>query len=61
MIYPFLVNFCFAILVGDSDNWILFLIKNGMVPFTVILLSTSKIRLRAGEALPAPTQAGAVA
>ena len=37
---PFLVNFCFVLLVSDSDNNLFFLVKNGAVPMFVIWLTT---------------------
>ncbi|MBE9223914.1 hypothetical protein IQ264_00280 [Phormidium sp. LEGE 05292] len=43
ILLPFLVNYCFVILVGDLDNQIYFLMKNGGFPFIVMLLSTDKI------------------
>ena len=42
MLIPFLANLCFVILVGDSDNILFFLIKNGAVPFVVLTLSSTK-------------------
>jgi hypothetical protein len=43
MLLPFLVNLCFVILVGDSDNILFFLIKNGAVPFMVLALSSMRL------------------
>lgn len=40
---PFLVNLCFVILVGDSDNILFFLIKDGAVPFVVLAASSTKL------------------
>ncbi len=44
LLIPFLINLCFTILVADSDNILFFLIKNGAIPFLVILVG-SKIRV----------------
>ena len=38
LLLPYLTNLCFVILVGDSDNVVFFLIKNGAVFFVTILL-----------------------
>jgi hypothetical protein len=34
--YPFVVNVCFAALLGDSDNLLVMLIKDGLVPLSVV-------------------------
>lgn len=39
LLFPLLVNFCFVILVGDSDNALFFIIKQGTFPFVAIWLS----------------------
>ncbi|MFB2836052.1 hypothetical protein [Floridanema evergladense] len=46
ILLPFLVNYCFVILVGDLDNQIYFLLKNGGFPFIVLLLSSEKIKIK---------------
>jgi hypothetical protein len=46
--FPFLVNFTFVILQGDADNGIFFLIKNGLMPIGVLLLSCRRVRLPVG-------------
>jgi hypothetical protein len=46
--FPFLVNFTFVILQGDADNGVFFLIKNGLMPIGVLLLSCRRVRLPAG-------------
>lgn len=43
LVFPLLVNFCFVILVGDSDNVLFFLIKNGSVPFMILYISSVRI------------------
>jgi hypothetical protein len=42
LLLPLLINLCFILLVGDSDNIVFFLIKNGVVPFLVLMLCSSK-------------------
>jgi hypothetical protein len=41
LLLPFLVNLCFVVLVSDSDNDIFFLIKDGSIPFLVVLIGSS--------------------
>jgi hypothetical protein len=38
LIFPFIVNLCFVILVSDSDNVVFFFFKNGLLPISVIIL-----------------------
>lgn len=40
LILPLLINLCFVVLVSDSDNIIFFTVKNGLVPFAVVALSS---------------------
>lgn len=47
LMVPFLVNLCIIALVSDSDNVVFTLVKNGAVPFLVILLGSNRI-VRAG-------------
>jgi hypothetical protein len=42
LIVPLLINLCFTVMAGDSDNVIFFLFKNGSIPFFIVLLSSSK-------------------
>jgi hypothetical protein len=42
LLIPFLVNLCFVVLVGDSDNIVFFLIKNGAVPVLVVWLAANR-------------------
>jgi hypothetical protein len=42
LLYPFLVNLCLVILVGDSDNVVFFLIKNGSVPLLLLTLASRR-------------------
>lgn len=43
LLLPVLVNLCFAILVGDSDNLVWFLFKDIFTPFVVISLGSDRI------------------
>lgn len=43
MLAPLLVNLIFVILIGDSDNIIFFIIKNGSIPFLLIYLSSRRL------------------
>jgi len=45
LLYPLLVNLCFVVLVGDSDNVIFFLVKNCLIPIVVIKHSVKKLLL----------------
>ena len=51
LLYPFLVNTCFSILVSDSDNLIFNFIKDGIVPLSIIWYGARIV------AVPAPTLA----
>ncbi len=42
LLLPLLINGCFILLVGDSDNIVFFLVKDGAVPFLVLMLCSSK-------------------
>jgi hypothetical protein len=42
LLLPMLVNFCFVILVGDTDNYVFFLFKNSGVATLIIFLSSDK-------------------
>ncbi len=42
VLVPFLVLLCLVILVGDSDNIVFFLGKNGLVPLLVVALSSRR-------------------
>ena len=46
LIAPFLVNFCIPVLIGDSDNIIFFLMKQGLIPIAVIALCSVRRRPR---------------
>jgi hypothetical protein len=45
LLLPFLVNFCFVVLISDLDNDLFFLFKQGCFPFFVILVSSKSFRL----------------
>ncbi|HEX6560177.1 MAG TPA: hypothetical protein VF021_11960 [Longimicrobiales bacterium] len=45
LLLPFLVNLAIVTLIGDSDNWIFFLVKEAAVPLFVVLACTRSIRL----------------
>ena len=45
LLAPLLINLCFNVLAMDSDNLVFFLIKNGSIPFIVILLSSKLLQL----------------
>jgi hypothetical protein len=55
LLLPFLLNVCFTILAGDSDNVVWYLDTLIVVPF-LFLFVTSKVR-RQAAAVPQPTQA----
>jgi hypothetical protein len=42
ILLPFLITFCFKILVSDSDNVLFSFIKNGVVPLVVLTLSSAR-------------------
>lgn len=43
LLVPFLIYMCFVLFTGDSDNLIFATVKNGMVPYVVLLLSSRRI------------------
>ncbi len=50
LLYPLLLSFCLWYLIADSDNQLSFLVRNGLVPVLVVLLSSTFIRRnRAGN------------
>jgi hypothetical protein len=54
--YPFLVNLCFAALLGDSDNLLFMFVKDGLVPLFVVWFGSH----RAGVLEPSPVEPMAV-
>ncbi|MBN1311622.1 MAG: hypothetical protein JXB30_09400 [Anaerolineae bacterium] len=42
LLLPLLINLCFVVLAGDSDLILFFIIKNGVVPFLVLWISSTK-------------------
>ena len=46
LLLPFFTNFCLVILVGDSDNSMFFLIKNGFIVMTTLFLASYIIEIK---------------
>jgi len=42
LLIPFIINICIIMLIGDSDNIVFSLIKNGSLPALVVLLSSQR-------------------
>ena len=51
---PYLVNMCFVLLVGDSDNLVFFVITNGAIPILVLGLSSTGQIVGRGRGRPNP-------
>jgi hypothetical protein len=47
LVLPFLINLTFVAMQGDSDNIVYFLVKNGLVPLSVLFFSCRHRRLPA--------------
>jgi hypothetical protein len=45
LLQPFLVNLCIVMLIGDADNLVFFLGKNGLIPVLVIYLGSTSHRV----------------
>lgn len=45
-ILPFIINFLFLLLLNDSDNGVFYLIKYGLMPVSLIILSSSHLKLQ---------------
>jgi hypothetical protein len=43
LLYPLLVTLCLVALISDSDNIVAYLAHNGLLPFLVLLIGTTKI------------------
>jgi hypothetical protein len=43
LLYPFLVTLCLVTLISDSDNIFSYLIQNGLLPFLVIRIGSTKL------------------
>lgn len=54
LMVPFLVNLCIVVLVSDSDNVVFTLVKNGAVPFLVLLLGSNRVLRRRAAHHQAP-------
>jgi hypothetical protein len=48
LLAPYLTNVCIICLMGDSDNIMYFLVKEGLVPLLVVWLISLKVKVRAG-------------
>ena len=46
LIAPFLINLLFLLLLNDSDNATFYLIKYGLMPISLVLLSTTRQNFR---------------
>ncbi|MGZ9583866.1 hypothetical protein [Paenibacillus marinisediminis] len=44
LLLPLLINFCFVMLVGDSDNLVFFIVKSGFMPFLFLWLVSRRAR-----------------
>ncbi len=44
LLVPFLINLCVVFLIGDSDEVVFFIVKNGFLPASVILLSLKTLK-----------------
>lgn len=53
--YPFILNLCFSILIGDSDNLLFMFVKDGLVPLSVVWVGSRRVADRPARApgLPA--------
>ena len=45
LMLPFLLNFALILLIGDGDNAVFFLVKEGSLPFLVLFLATRSVPL----------------
>ena len=43
LIVPFLVNLIFLLILDDSDNFVFYLVKYGLIPVLLIVLSSSRV------------------
>lgn len=46
LLAPLLINLCFIMLASDLDNIVVFVMKNGFVPFLVVALSSRRMSVR---------------
>jgi hypothetical protein len=49
LVAPFFINLLFLLLLNDSDNATFYLIKYGLMPVSLVLLSTTRQNLRKGS------------
>jgi hypothetical protein len=46
LIAPFLINLLFLLLLNDSDNAVFYLIKYGLMPISLVMLSFTRRKVR---------------
>jgi hypothetical protein len=44
LVYPFLSALCLVVLLSDSDNIVIFLLQNGLLPIAVLYFGSVRIR-----------------
>lgn len=54
LLYPFLSALCLVVLLSDSDNVVIFLLQNGLLPFGVLYAGSVRLRRDAAAAGAAP-------
>jgi hypothetical protein len=59
LLIPLLIYECFAVLIGDSDNFIVGVVKDGLLPFLVVALSSVRRRQFISYSFPVRTLAPA--
>lgn len=59
LLLPVLANLCFVVLVGDSDNIVVFMFQNSVIPMLVLTVGTTKV-LRTDRAVLATERARVV-
>ncbi|MDQ4025603.1 MAG: hypothetical protein M3217_08970, partial [Actinomycetota bacterium] len=55
LVYPFLSALCLVVLLSDSDNVMIFLLQNGLLPTAVLYFGSRRVRRRAGSLRSSPT------
>jgi hypothetical protein len=60
LLYPFFANFAFTVLIADSDNVLVFLFQNGMIPAAVVWLGSRLVRREARLAVVTSGAPGAL-
>jgi hypothetical protein len=46
VLLPMLINLCFVLLVGDSNNIVFFIFKTGLVPFIFVVFASKRAELK---------------